>query len=168
MLWLDIAVVVLCVMALVGTVVPILPGVFLAAGAVLVWAVVAGGTTAWVLGLVVIAITALGLVLKYFIPAKWLKAEGVPTWVLSLGLLGAILGFFLIPIVGLILGFILGIWLAESLRLHSVKSSWPTTVAALKAAGVSSLIDIIAVSLIFLSWLAALVTREQFFGLIPQ
>jgi len=79
--------------------------------------------------------------LKYLIPGKQLKASGVPNWVLLAGAVGAIAGFFLIPVVGLIVGFVAGVFLAEAWRLKTFTNAWPTTVQAMKSAGWSVLIE---------------------------
>ena len=53
---------------LAGTIVPILPGALLVAGALLVWAIVTGGTTAWAVAIGALALVAAGQLLKYLIP----------------------------------------------------------------------------------------------------
>ena len=126
---------------LAGTIVPILPGALLVAGAIIVWAVVTGGTTAWAIAIGAVAIIGVGQLLKYLIPGKQMKASGVPNWVLIVGGVGAVLGFFVIPVVGLVIGFIAGVFLAEAIRLKTFKDAWPTTVQAMKSAGWSVLIE---------------------------
>lgn len=126
---------------LAGTIVPILPGALLVAGAIIVWAVLTGGTTAWAIAIGALAIIGAGQLLKYLIPGKQMKASGVPNWVLFIGAVGAIVGFFVIPVVGLVIGFIAGVFLAEAFRLKTFKDAWPTTVQAMKSAGWSVLIE---------------------------
>ena len=126
---------------LAGTIVPILPGALLVAGAIIVWAVVTGGTTAWAIAIGAVAIIGVGQLLKYLIPGKQMKASGVPNWVLIVGGVGAVIGFFVIPVVGLVIGFIAGVFLAEAIRLKTFKDAWPTTVQAMKSAGWSVLIE---------------------------
>ena len=126
---------------LLGTVVPILPGALLVAGAVAVWAFLTTGTTAWAIALGALAIVAAGQVLKYLVPGKQLKASGVPTWVLLAGAVGAVVGFFVIPVVGLVVGFVGGVFLAEALRLRTFTQAWPTTKQAMKSTGWSVLIE---------------------------
>ncbi|MFN8184612.1 MAG: DUF456 family protein [Candidatus Nanopelagicales bacterium] len=65
-----------------GTIVPILPGALLVAAALVVWAVITGGTTAWAVAIGALALVAAGQLLKYLIPGRQLKASGVPSWVL--------------------------------------------------------------------------------------
>jgi len=126
---------------LLGTVVPILPGALLVAGAIAVWAFLTTGTTALAIALGALAIVAAGQVLKYLVPGKQLKASGVPTWVLLAGAGGAVVGFFVIPVVGLVVGFVGGVFLAEALRLRTFTQAWPTTKQAMKSTGWSVLIE---------------------------
>lgn len=140
-----------------GTVVPILPGALLVAGAVIVWAAVTGGTTAWLVAIGAVLIIAVGQLLKYLIPGKQLKASGVPNWVLLVGAAVGIVGFFIVPVIGLILGFILGVFLAEAARLRTFKEAWPTTWQAMKSAGWSVLIEFGSAVLAAAVWVAGLV-----------
>ena len=43
-----------------------------------------------------------------------------------------IVGFFVIPIVGLVVGFLAGVFVSEAVRLGTVKGAWPTTMQAMK------------------------------------
>ena len=129
------------VIGIAGTIVPILPGAFLVAGAVVVRALLTGGWAAWGVALGAVAIIAAGQVLKYLIPGKQLKASGVPNWVLAVGGIVGIIGFFVVPVIGLILGFLLGVFLAEAYRLRTFGDAWPTTLQAMKSAGWSVLIE---------------------------
>ena len=142
-----------CIVGIFGTVIPILPGALLCAAAIIVWAIVEGGH-AWLFAGVAVAVVALGMVLKYLIPGKQLKAQGVPAAVMLAGGVLGIVGFFVIPVIGLILGFILGVYLAELYRLRSARLAWPTTLAAMKAAGVSTLIDLASAVFATAIWLA--------------
>jgi uncharacterized protein YqgC (DUF456 family) len=137
----DLIVGLVILVGIVGTIVPILPGAFLVGGAVVVWAALTGGATAWGIAIGALLIIALGQVLKYLVPGKQLKASGVPNWVLAVGGLVGIVGFFVVPVIGLILGFVLGVFLAEAYRLRTFKDAWPTTIQAMKSAGWSVLIE---------------------------
>jgi hypothetical protein len=50
-----------------------------------------------------------------------------------------IVGFFVVPVVGLFIGFVLGVWLAEMLRLGDSGTAWRSTRHALVAVGLSIL-----------------------------
>lgn len=143
---------------LVGVVVPVLPGSILILGAVLVWASVDGSNTAWVVFALAAVLLVAGAVVKYTIPGRRLKAVGVPNRSLMLGGLLAIVGFFVIPIVGLVVGFVIGVYLAERHRVGR-SLAWPSTKSALKAVGASILIELAAALLAASTWLVgAIVT----------
>jgi uncharacterized protein YqgC (DUF456 family) len=140
-----------------GTIVPVLPGPFLVAGAVAIWGGVTGGGLGWGLAAFAIVLVGLATAIKYLIPAKWMRDDGVPGIVLIAGGVLGLIGFFVIPVVGLILGFIGGVFLAELVRVKSVQLAWPTTVTAMKAAGLSMLIDLASVLLVTAAWIAAVI-----------
>ncbi len=156
-LWIELIVGFACLVGIVGTVVPVLPGAFLVVTAIAVWSIATGGTTAWlVLGFAVV-IVGIGTVLKYLIPGRSLRSSGVPWWVIGAGGILAVVGFFVIPFVGLFVGFVAGVYFAEVARLRGFALAWPTTVQALKAVGVSTLIDLTCAVLPTVVWLSAVI-----------
>ena len=140
----------------VGVVVPLLPGTVLVAGAVVVWALEEPSTTAWVCTGVVLVLLVTGAVVKYAVPGKRLKDSGVPTSTLLLGAVAAVVGFFVVPVVGLLLGFVLGVYAAEVRRLGRARA-WPATKQALVAVGLSVLIELLAALLAAVVWLGGAV-----------
>ena len=93
---------------IIGIIVPLLPGILLVYAAILVWAVVEHNVAAWVtLGVVTVLIGATTLI-KYMWPMKRMRAADVGTGTLLAGAVLGIIGFFVIPIVGLVIGFVLG------------------------------------------------------------
>jgi uncharacterized protein YqgC (DUF456 family) len=128
---------------LVGILVPILPGSVLILGAVLGWAAYVGGATAWTVFAVVTAILLAGTVVKFLVPNRRLKDVGVPASTQWVGAALGVVGFFVVPVVGLFLGFVLGVYLAE-LRRVGTAAAWPSTKHALRAAGLSILIELAA------------------------
>jgi len=146
-----------CALGIAGTVVPILPGSLLVGGAIIVWAVVEGTLAAWAVAVVAVLILCAGTLLKYLIPGKRLAAAGVPTLTLLVGGLVGVVGFFVIPIVGVIVGFIVGVFAMELLRLRDPRTAWPATWAAMKASGLSVLIELTAALLATALWGAGVV-----------
>ena len=143
---------------LAGIVVPVLPGSILILGGVLVWAAEDGSNTAWAVFAIATTLLVSGAIVKYTIPGRRLKATGVPHRTIMLGGLLGIIGFFVIPLVGLFLGFVLGVYLVELNRVGS-DLAWPSTKAALRAVGVSILIELTAALLASATWLVgAIVT----------
>ena len=89
---------------LVGVLVPVLPGAFLVLGAIAVWAFAETTATAWsVLGVAVVTI-GVSQVVKYVVPGRRLRQAGIPNTSLVVGGLVGIVGFFVVPVVGLFLG----------------------------------------------------------------
>ena len=141
---------------LVGIVVPVLPGTILILGAVLVWAVATSSPAGWVVFALVTTLLVIGGIVKYAVPGRGLKAAGVPNRTLVAGGLLGIVGFFVVPVVGLFLGFVLGIYLSELQRVGRERA-WPSSWAALKAAGLSVLIELAAGLLAAAIWVAGAV-----------
>jgi uncharacterized protein YqgC (DUF456 family) len=140
----------------VGVVVPVLPGSLLVLGAILVWAWNVGGGTAWAVFAVAAVFLALGAVVKYVVPGRRLKEGGIPGSTLVLGSLLGIVGFFVVPVVGLPIGFVLGVYLAELNRVGR-EAAWPATKHALKAVGLSMLIELVATLLAAATWAVGVV-----------
>jgi uncharacterized protein YqgC (DUF456 family) len=141
-----------------GVLVPVLPGLVLCWAAVLLWAVLGdAGATGWVVFAAATAIAVAGTVIKYLWPGRRLKSTGVPTSSLVAGGVLGLVGFFVVPVVGLALGFVLGVWLAERARLGPAQA-WPSTRQALAAVGLSMLIEFLAAVIIGMIWLFGLLS----------
>ncbi|GAB2878480.1 DUF456 domain-containing protein [Nocardioides pacificus] len=153
---LEVGVALVILVGLIGIIVPVLPGTVLVLGAILVWAIDTGGPTAWIVFAVATVLLAAGTVVKYLVPGRRLKTAGVPSSTLLLGAVGAIVGFFVIPVLGLLVGFVVGIYLAELRRVGST-DAWPATMSALKAVGVSILIELTAATAATLVWVGGVV-----------
>jgi uncharacterized protein YqgC (DUF456 family) len=141
-----------------GIVVPVLPGLALSWAGILFWAIFADGDwRKWLVFGIATAVGLIGIVVKYLWPGRNLKRAGVPNRSLVMGGLLGLVGFFVVPVVGLFLGFVLGVWLAERVRLGDNQQAWPSTVHALKAAGLAMLIELAAGLTMATSWLVGLV-----------
>ncbi|MGZ4478716.1 MAG: DUF456 domain-containing protein [Nocardioidaceae bacterium] len=148
----DVLVAVAILVGLVGIVVPVLPGSVLVLAAVLAWAVAQGTPAGWLVFAVAAAFLAAGAVGKYTLPGRRLRAGGVPRRTVVVGGLFGIVGFFVVPLVGLFLGFVLGVYLTELQRVGS-GAACPSTRAALRAAGLSVLLELAAALLAAGTWL---------------
>jgi uncharacterized protein YqgC (DUF456 family) len=141
----------------VGVVVPVLPGLVLVLGAVLAWALERQDATGWVVLGVVVVLFAAGQVAKYLLPGRRLREAGVSTTTMLAGALVGVVGFFVVPVVGMLLGFVLGVYLAELARWHEHPRAWSATKQALRAAGWSMLIELVSGLLMAAAWLAGVV-----------
>jgi uncharacterized protein len=138
---------------LIGILVPILPGSALILLAVLLWAVEVGSGTGWLVFGVAAAFLVVGTVVKYAVPGRQLKDAGIPASTQWTGVALAVPGFFVIPVVGAFVGFVLGVYLAERRRLGP-GAAGPSTWSALRAVGVSLLIELTAGILAAAAWVA--------------
>ncbi len=153
---LEYAVALAIAVGVVGVIVPLLPGSLLVIGAILVWAWDIGSPTGWAVFAVAALVIALGSIVKYVVPGRRLKDNGIPNSTLFLGGALGIVGFFVIPVVGLLIGFVLGVYLAE-LRRVGTRDAWPATWHALKAVGLSMLIEFTACLLAAAAWAVGVV-----------
>jgi uncharacterized protein YqgC (DUF456 family) len=141
-----------------GVLIPVLPGLLLCWLGVLLWVLLgdAGGGR-WVVLVLATVIAVGGTVLKYLWPGRRLKSTGVPTSSLVAGGVLGLIGFFVVPVVGLVLGFVLGVWLAERAR-QGPGRAWPSTKQALTAVGLSMLVEFTAAVGVAAVWVSGLVT----------
>ncbi len=108
----------LIALGIVGVLVPVLPGLLLVLVGVAVWAVPRNDHIGWIVLGAAVLIVVLGSVAKYLVPGRRLRDAGVPTSTLALGGVLGVIGFFVIPVVGLFVGFVLGIYASELGRLR--------------------------------------------------
>lgn len=138
-----------------GVVVPVLPGALLVWAAILVWSIeeqTRVGVAVLVAASVAIALSQLA---KYLLPHRRLRAAGVPqSSIITGGLLG-IVGFFVIPVVGVVLGFVLGLFAAERVRQGATGPAFESSKSAMLAVGLSILIELAGTLFAAVVWLAA-------------
>ncbi|PVG84026.1 DUF456 domain-containing protein [Nocardioides gansuensis] len=143
-------------LGLLGIIVPVLPGTLLVLAAILVWATEVATRDAWIVFAVATTLLVVGTVVKYAVPGRSLRANGVPRSTLLFGAVLGAVGFFVVPVVGLFLGFVLGVYVAERRRVGTAAAG-PATRHALRAVGVSILIELAAATLAALVWVVGLV-----------
>lgn len=148
----DLALGVVIVVGLVGIVLPFLPGSLMVLAAILLWALETRTAAGWAVFAAAGVLLSVGVVVKYAVPGRRLQRSGVPSSTLLVGVALGVVGFFVVPVVGLLLGFVLGVYIAEQRRLGAARA-WPSTKAALRAIGLGILIELCAGVLAALVWL---------------
>ncbi|MDO5711054.1 MAG: DUF456 domain-containing protein [Micrococcales bacterium] len=141
---------------LAGIAIPVLPGLILIWGSVLVWSLAAQNAVSWAVLVISTALAIAGWLLQYLIPGRRLRDAGVPNRSTLIGLVAGMIGFFLIPVLGLPLGFVAGVYLAELTRIGHERA-WASTRSAVAAAMVSYGIELttgllIAGAFVFGAW----------------
>jgi len=144
---------------LVGIVVPVLPGLLLIWSAIAVWAFVEWGSAsvAAVLAIATLAVVV-GMLVKYYVGDRRMRAAGIPRGIIAVGAVVGIVGFFVVPVIGLPLGFVAGILGAELVRTRELGQAWRATVQALKAVGLAVLIELAAGLLATTAWIVGVVS----------
>ncbi|MCI0685959.1 MAG: DUF456 domain-containing protein [Sporichthyaceae bacterium] len=148
---------VVILIGLLGVVIPVLPGLWPCWLALLIWALFESSVAGWVVFGIATGLMVLSQIVKFVVPGKRMRDAGVPWRSMAVGGILGIVGFFLIPVVGLFLGFPLGVYLAERLRLGDHDRARASTVHAVKAMGLSILIELAAGLLMAVTWGIALV-----------
>jgi uncharacterized protein YqgC (DUF456 family) len=149
---LNVVVVLIMLVGLVGIVVPLLPGLVLIWAAVLIWASVTQTPAGWMVLGIATALALSGFLLQYLLPGRHLAKAGVTASSTVAGTALAVVGFFVIPVVGAFLGFALGIYLAERIKLGTHAAAWLSTKHAVKAIGLSMGIELLTGLAIATAW----------------
>jgi uncharacterized protein YqgC (DUF456 family) len=142
------------IIGLAGIVVPVLPGSILIGLAIGVWAIATGGW-AWAVFAGAALFLVIGAVSTYVLAARRSRAAGVPGSSLVIAGVAGIVGFFVVPVIGLLLFFPLGLFGAEYLRLRDTRDALRTAGIALRAVGLGMLIELGTALLAAGLWLAA-------------
>ncbi len=125
---------------LIGTLLPLVPGLALVWCAALVYGLFEGFGTIGIVAMVVITALLVGsIVLGFVLPQRMASASGASMWAQVAALVGAIVGFFVIPVVGAIIGALLGILAAEWYRTSNFSAAVTSTKAMVVGMGWSAL-----------------------------
>lgn len=143
---------------LVGIVVPVLPGSLLIGAGVLVWAAVTNTTAGWLVFAASATLLATGALVTWFVQARHTRAAGVPGRSLVAAGIAGIVGFFVIPVVGLLLFFPLGLFLAEYARLREPRRAWASALVGLRATGLGMIAELGLALAAAGVWLAAVLS----------
>ena len=155
----DISVVLLIglVMAvgLIGTLLPLLPGLPIVWAAALVYGLAEGFAGAGAIAFTLITLIAVtGIVAGFVLPHRRLAAKGAPLSTVAAGLVLGIIGFFVIPVVGLVVGAVGGVLLAERSRTGDWATAWVTTKDLLVGFGIGVAVEFAAGLAMIACWVA--------------
>ena len=143
---------------LIGVVIPLLPGRPLVWAAVLVWAAAAQTTAALVVFSVATTLALSGLLLRYLLPGRRMGKAGVTTSSTLAGAALGIVGLLVIPVFGAFLGFVLGVYVAERIKLCTHTAVWVHSLRAFKAIGLSMGVEMLTGLAIATTWLIGVTT----------
>lgn len=152
MTWTDALLAVAVAIGVAGTLVPVLPGSALVGAAVLVWALLTGTAVGWAVAVVAVGLLVAGVAVKYAVPERRLRRAGVPRRSLLAGVATGVVGFFVLPVVGLVVGFLLGVLAAEWQRLGSPAPAGRSTMLAARAVGLAAVLELAFALLAAATW----------------
>ena len=139
---------------LVGVLAPVLPGLLL------VWLATAGslllrpgGTPVWAVALLTVLALG-GTAMSYLLPARRAVAGGAPRASLVVAVVGAVVGFVVIPVLGLLVGAVGGLVLAEYRRTGDVSTAWASTRDVLLGYGLGVFAELLAGMVMVSLWVA--------------
>lgn len=146
------------IVGLAGVLLPGLPGTLLILGSGVAWAALIAetGTGRWVVVAVMAVLFLVGAVLKYALPGRQLSGQ-LPRSTLLWGAAGAAVGFLILPPLGLLIGGVAGVYLAEARRVGPGAEARRSTIQVLKAVGLGILAELVAGVLMIATWVVGLV-----------
>lgn len=141
-----------------GVVLPIIPGSLVVGVAIAIWASETGGVTAWTVFAIAAALLMTAGAAKWWVAERHLRSAGVSRSTLVAGGLTGVIGFFVIPVIGLPLGFVAGVYMAERRRLSAHGPAWRATTVALRASGLVLLVELAGALFAAMTWVVGVVT----------
>ncbi len=112
----TLACLILLILGLVGTILPVLPGLLLSICGLLIYKFGTDAPLSMVYIWIFVALTAISTVLNYLIPAKTNRKYGGTRWGSVGSIIGTLVGLFFFPPFGFFIGMILGVFVGELLH----------------------------------------------------
>ncbi|MFE1406503.1 DUF456 domain-containing protein [Streptomyces sp. NPDC058770] len=154
--WQLVAIGLVMFLGLIGVLVPGVPGQAIVWAAVLWWALTDRTTAAWSVLMGATALLLVDQALKPLLPPRRPHESGAPHRTLVLGGVGAIVGFFVVPVLGALVGYVGTVYGVERLRLGSRGAGWASVRSVMRATGWSVLVELFACLLVTGAWLGVL------------
>lgn len=140
--WSALALVVMAI-GLVGVLVPVLPGLTLIWSVALIYGLLVGFGPAGLAAMVVMSLIVVVSVIKSVaLPRRAAAGAGASGWSQLGAVVGGVVGFFLLPVIGLIVGALAGMVATEYSLRGNWDDAWGATKATAKGFGLSAVIDV--------------------------
>lgn len=137
---------------------PGVPGTLLCWAALLWWATLQHTSLTWGVLAGATGLLALGQVVVWLMPNRRIRDSGVSWAALTNAAAFAAAGFFLVPVLGGVLGFVGSLYVRERVRLGGGhRAAWTATRRAMRAAGGSVLVELMACLMVMGAWLGAVI-----------
>jgi hypothetical protein len=155
--WQLLGVAAVMLMGLCGVLVPGVPGPAIVWAAVAWWALADTTGLAWGVLAGATGVLLLSQALTALLPPRRFKGTGVARRSVLTAGIAAVAGFFLLPVVGGIVGFVGGLYGAERVRLGSHGDGWASARTVLRAGGYSVMAELFACLLVVGAWAGAVI-----------
>jgi uncharacterized protein YqgC (DUF456 family) len=149
----------LLAVAAIGTVYPVLSGSLLAIVTLIGWAWIIGSPGAWAVGVIGSIIAAVGWSASAVLTRRKLRQLQIPRRSILVAVVSGVVGMFLIPVVGLFVGFGAGLLASEYARRRDLRSSLRSSVETLKATGLGVLVEFGMVCLAASVWMIGVIAH---------
>jgi uncharacterized protein YqgC (DUF456 family) len=150
---------ILLVVAAIGAIYPVLPASLIAIITLLVWAWVVGSWPAWIAAVIGSATCLVGWSASALLTGRKLKQLEVPGWAILVAAVCGIVGMFLIPVVGIFVGFAVGLLLIEALRHRDVRHALHSSLQTLKAMGTGVVVEFLLICAAASVWMIGVIVH---------
>lgn len=132
----------LAVLGVCGIIMPVLPGSIAVGCGLLVWAVWGSSAWGWLAFAVGLALVGVGATSSAVLTKRSLDRRQIPKWPLFVALACGVIGTFLLPAVGLFVGFVVGLLVSEWIRVGNLRGAVSTSLVAVKAIGIGMVLEL--------------------------
>ncbi|NLE10039.1 MAG: DUF456 domain-containing protein [Actinobacteria bacterium] len=150
---------VLLAVAVFGTVFPILPGSPVALVTLIGWGWVLGSAASWTAAGIGAFLCLIGWSASMLLAGRRLKKQRIPKRSVLIGVLGGIVGMFVLPFAGLFLGFAAGLFVSECAGRRDLKVAARASLETLKAMGLGMVVEFLTVSLAGSVWTIGMIVH---------
>lgn len=151
---------VVALVGLAGTILPGLPGLPLIwLGVVGAFALAGMGVAGWVVAVLVTVQLVVGVAAKYVLASTGTPDDRLPRSTLLLAVAGAAVGFFVIPVVGFLIGAVVAVLVAEHRRLGDWESARASTTRLAQRVGIGMVVEVGAGLAMAVTFLVAVAWR---------
>ncbi len=134
-----------------GIIVPVIPGSILNLFVLIGWGVAVNSTMGWSGAAGGILLTIIGIAASWVLTGNRLKKLEVPNRVIAIAALSAVVGMFALPGPGLLIGFVVGLFIAEWVRHSTAREALETTKGTLVAVGIGLGIELLCAGAAFIA-----------------
>ncbi|HEX2856534.1 MAG TPA: DUF456 domain-containing protein [Propionibacteriaceae bacterium] len=134
--------IVVAVVGVCGVVVPVLPGSLLVGLGLALWSVGHRSPLDWLLFGVGVVVLVIGSLTGALLTKRQLADRRIPHWPVVVGLVAGVAGMVFLPGPGLLIGFVVGLFVAELVRVRTPRAALSTSWVALKSVGLGMLIEL--------------------------